>query len=141
MKKCKVFIAMATMLLVSSSVAFASTKVPTKEWNLYDNLYSWSAYVNKNKIYSNYYFRAASEGAFRIYGERLYEGDKGYAVRIYNKDTGKSAAKYVLSTEAKFDFYDTAFKDFDAGELMYFSIDGSDTQAEVSIVNGFFDSY
>lgn len=141
MKKCKVFIAMATMLLLSSSVAFASTKVPTKEWNLYDNLYSWSAYVNKNQMYSNYYFRAASEGAFRIYGERLYEGDKGYFVRIYNKSTGDSKEKYVFSTAEKFDFYDTAFKDFNAGELMYFSIDGSTTQAEVSIVNGFFDSY
>lgn len=139
MKKIKFFILLVMMLTCSSSIVLGSTKVPTKEWDLYDNLYNWSAYVNKNEMYSNYYFRADSL-AFRIYGKRYYEGNKGYYVRMYNKVTGDSDKIYVASTEDGFDFYTGAFKDFNPGIFMYFSLDGSVTQSEVSL-KGFFDTY
>ena len=118
--------------------------VPTQKWILYDNNYRWSAYINKSKIYSNYYFQTESPNRFRIFGQKMYDINAGYYVRIYNKITGKSDSKYVskyASGVPDFSYYHWDFSSsLLEGEYYYFAIDGSTTGCVVSLQGGF-DTY
>ena len=109
--------------------------IPTSRWNLYNNNYSWSAYINNSRLYSNYYFHVETPHRYHFFGYKRYDASAGYYARVHSKDySGRTYSRYVPPTEAGFNWYHYELSSlYDMGYNFYFSIDGSTTNAAVSL--------
>lgn len=117
-----------------------SSSIPTAMWELYNNNYHFSAYINGYKLYSNYYFHAQTAGRYHFFGSE-YDGysSSGYSVGVINKSNGKTIRKYVPLSETGFSMYHIDYSE-NMGNYFYFFIDGSVTGAEVSL-DGYMNTY
>lgn len=114
---------------------------PTSEWNLDGNQYSWSADINGNTLYSNYYFTGHG-GRFRLYAYKpSYSNVKSYTIRVYKRKStsgsSTSVRTYRIPTSRDADFYST--KNLSGSDQFYFRISGG-RRANFA-ANGFVDTY
>ena len=140
MKKLKIMALTAVTALSCTFSAFASSSVPTQYKYLGTGPYSWSAYINGYKLYSNYNF-GVYDGNFGIIGDVLYPTNKTVDFTVYNTSNGdcetlsiNTSNDFRISDQTE-PFNQTVFE-----STIYFSIDGTASGAEVSI-NGTIETY
>ena len=150
----KTLIAMIVAFVVvlgSTNFAFAGTSVPTQEWDLsilggygvstdWENHwgnYPFSAYVNCNKIYSNYYFTHASNQSLSIWGWMSGATNTWRLIvqsRTVNNSQG-TFARYQGKSQTSYSYNGNTYpmNGYSFGTSSYFSADGLDYNAEVSV--------
>lgn len=132
----------------------AGYNVPTAVWNLFhpDGVsaaeaaamhvghYSFSAYINHYKLYSNYYFHVLTDGRYVINCNEMYNVNDAYKIGMINKYSGYGHYEIVGANQHGLYFDFSGY----AGTLLqdaYFCIDGTyGSGAHVSIV-GYVDTY
>ena len=149
MKKIAIVFLAACLLFASSRyVSHASTSVPTALWNLvptaymeqigiftdpvnHRGYYPYQAYVNNNRMYSSYYFKAQSNSHFYFYGHEMYSVNEMYYVEMieYGNPNNKKRDP-VHSSDTYFSHY---YTNEGLGQYAYFCIDGTNYGVSVSI--------
>ncbi len=150
MKKLVVTIMSAVLLICSTPFfAYASSSIPTVEWNLYisDEMasndifcdpinhrgnYEYQAYINNYKLYSNYYFKPQSIHRYVLYGYEMYSVNQSYYFGMRKYVYGVQYPHFVPASTHSFQWDFSANGEY-LGNQAYFFIDGSVTGAEVSI--------
>ncbi len=154
-----VFLAVCLLFANSRYVSRASTSVPTALWNLvptaymeqigiftdpvnHRGYYPYQAYVNSNRMYSNYYFKAQADNHFDLYGHEMYSVNELYYVEIIKygaPSTNKRIPIYSNDTYFSIDYSNYSYL-LSFGEYAYFCIDGTNYGVSVSIT-GTMDTY
>ncbi len=150
MKKLVVTIMSAVLLICSTPFfAYASSSIPTVEWNLYisdemasNNIfcdpinhrgnYEYQAYINYYKLYSNYYFKPQSLNRYVLYGYEMYSVNQSYSYGLRRYPVGAQVSYPVNAYATQF-YHNFAGDGVYFGYQAYFFIDGSSPGAEVSI--------
>lgn len=145
-----VFLAVCLLFASSRYVSRASTSVPDALWNLvptaymeqigiftdpvnHRGYYPYQAYVDNNRMYSQYYFKAQADNHFYLYGHEMYSVNEMYYVEMIKYgDPSKKKRDVVLSNATYFSHYYTNVSP-SLGQYAYFCIDGTNYGANVSI--------
>lgn len=133
----------------------AGYNVPTAEWGLYqpDGItheqalamhlghYSFSAYINHYKLYSNYYFHVETSGRFVINCSEMYSVSDSYRINMYNKNNPILYVYNTIGSNTHSFHKDYSYYATTLGYDAYFCIDGTyGSGAHVSIT-GYMDTY
>lgn len=152
-----VFLAVCLLFASSRYVSHAGTSVPTALWNLvptaymeqigiftdpvnHRGYYPYQAYVNNNRMYSNYYFKANADNHFDLYGYEMYSVNKTYHVEMIkygDPSVVKRTPVYANDTYFSIDYLNCGE---DLEQYAYFCIDGTIYGVSVSIT-GTLDTY
>ncbi len=124
MKKIAIVFLAACLLFASSRYdTHASTSVPTALWNLvptaymeqvgiftdpvnHRGYYPYQAYVNNNRIYSDYYFKAQSAGSYYLHGSEMYSVNQHYSVAMKRKFGTGVAIMFDVPAQSTYFYYD-----------------------------------
>ncbi len=152
-----VFLAVCLLFASSRYVSRASTSVPTALWNLvptaymeqigiftdpvnHRGYYPYQAYVNNNRMYSNYYFKANADNHFDLYGYEMYSVNEKYHVEMIkygDPSVFMRTPVYANNTYFSIDYLNCGE---DLEQYAYFCIDGTTYGVSVSIT-GTLDTY
>ena len=138
MKKILVVLMSLVLLVCSSSIlSYATTSIPTSEWDLrptaymeqigiftdpvnHRGYYPYSAYIGGNyTMYSSYYFRAQANKHFYLCGYEYTSINQEYKVVLQNKFNNGYDRRTVYASETFFVF-DYGNGDASLSNLAYF---------------------
>lgn len=156
MKRIAVALLLTALICNLSLTSVASTSIPTELWDLtltaymeqigifsdpvnHRGYYSYSAYVNNNKRYSDYYFKGESDNSFDLYGYEVYSVNQQYTVGMKGMYTG-CIKEYDVDPGDTYFSHGYTNCGCDLGQYAYFYIDGTYYGVSVSI-NGTLETY
>ncbi len=152
-----VFLAVCLLFASSRYDSHASTSVPTVLWNLvptaymeqigiftdpvnHRGYYPYQAYVNNNRMYSNYYFKAQANNHFDLYGYEMYSVNETYHVDMIKHGNSSIHTHDAVPPSATYFSIDYLNCGQHLGQYAYFCIDGTTYSVSVSIT-GTIDTY
>ena len=94
--------------------------------------YEYQAYINQNKLYSNYYFKPQAPNRFFLYGYEMYPVNQSYSYGLRRYVVGAYTSYTVSASATQFD-HNFAGDGVYFGYKAYFFIDGTSPGATVSI--------
>ena len=143
MKKIAIVFLAACLLFASSRyVTHASTSVPTALWNLvptdymeqigiftdpvnHRGYYPYQAYVNNNRIYSDYYFKARFEGSYYLHGSEMYSVNQQYSVAMKRKFGSDPAVSWDIPATDTYFYLDFSNYGSTLTDQAYFYIEAT----------------